>query len=1301
MFLLFKSSRLGKKKNQLVYMLFNLLNKLIMKNFYFILFLILSLLTLEKANSQQWHETDKTLPVPYLNNASDQYGSSVSIDGNYAIVGASGFNDMQGSAYILHYNGTSWETLAKLTASDWASNDHFGHSVSISGDVALVGAYKDNVNGSYSGSAYIFKKPETGWVDTTETAKLTASNGAYYDHFGYSVSISGDVVLIGAIYKYDNGSAYIFEKPETGWVDMTETAWLTASDAAYDDDYFGWSVSISGNVALIGAHNDDDNGSESGSAYIFEKPVSGWVDTTETAKLTASDGASYDYFGYSVSISGDVALIGAYGDADYGSYSGSAYIFEKPVSGWVDTTETAKLTASDGAINDRFGCSVSLFGDVAIVGARDDADNGLYSGSAYVFEQPVTGWVNITETAKLVTLDGEYGDNFGYSVSLSGDVALIGTHLDDDNGKNSGSAYIFEKPVTGWVNMTETIKILPQPYSNNINHYYGSSVFIDGDYAIIGAYGFNGFDDYIGCAYILHYNGTNWETLARLTASDGASGDYFGYSVSISGDVAIVGAYQDDDNGLESGSAYIFEKPVSGWVDMTETAKLIASDGESNDYFGYSVSISGDVALIGAYRDDDNGIACGSAYIFEKPVTGWVNSTETAKLLASDGPGYYDHFGYSVSISGHVAIIGAPGNYSNTGSAYIFEKPETGWVDTSETASFNAVGSDFGCSVSISGDVALVGAYNGRIAGVYEKPPTGWAGWIPNTAKLVASDNESYFGRSVSISGDVALIGAYDNGAYIFKKPANGWVDTTETQKFISQEEEINDYFGYSVSIFEDMALISAYRDDDNGPISGSAYFFKNFYLFEEEAAICNGEIYSWHESNYTATGIYYDSLLSINDVDSIYVLDLIVNPVYNFSEDTTICGTFIWHGNEYNTSGIYYDSITTTNGCDSVYELTLIVNSVYLIEEAVAICEGETYFTQGELQTEPGTYYDTLQTVFGCDSVIVTNLTVNAVFETVVEPAICEGENYFAQGELQTEPGTYYDTLQTVFGCDSVIVTNLTVNAVFETVVEPVICEGESYFAQGEYQTLSGTYYDTLQTVLGCDSVIITNLTVNAVYETPVSSDICAGESYDFFGTELSESGDYSHTLTSINSCDSVIALTLTVYPLPIVNLGNDTTIYDTDLILLDAGEGFAGYEWNDGSTSQTLEVNGTLLDTISYTYSVTVTDNNSCSNSDTIVITIKSSTDILSINTNPAIVKLYPNPTTGLINLSIENIGKDKIIVNIVSIDGKVIYTKEFENIADKIIEELDLTNHRKGIYLIKVFNNKTVKTERLILD
>jgi len=150
---------------------------------------------------------------------------------------------------------------------------------------------------------------------------------------------------------------------------------LTASDGG-EEDYFGTAVSISGNYAIVGAYGDDDNGSNSGSAYVFERTGDGWI---QLAKLTASDGASDDYFGRTVSISGNYAIVGAYGDDDNGLSSGSAYIFEKPVDGWVDTTETAKLTASNGRSNDYFGTAVSISGDYAIVGAYRGSVNGFSS----------------------------------------------------------------------------------------------------------------------------------------------------------------------------------------------------------------------------------------------------------------------------------------------------------------------------------------------------------------------------------------------------------------------------------------------------------------------------------------------------------------------------------------------------------------------------------------------------------------------------------------------------------------------------------------------------------------------------------------------------------------------------------------------------------------------------------------------------------------------------------------------------------------------------------------------------------
>jgi uncharacterized repeat protein (TIGR01451 family) len=235
--------------------------------------------------------------------------------------------------------------------------------------------------------------------------------------------------------------------------------------------------------------------------------------------------------------------------------------------------------------------------------------------------------------------------------------------------------------------------------------YFGGSVAISGDTAIVGAYGDNSNQ---GSAYIFVHSGGVWSQRAKLTASDGAAFDYFGYSVAISGDTAIVGAYGDNSN---QGSAYIFVKPGGGWATGNQTAKLTASDGVGGDVFGWSVAISGDTAIVGAYNDDSSR---GSAYVFVKPGGGWVTGNQTAKLTASDGV-VPDQFGYSVTLSGDTAVVGARSDNSNQGSAYVFVKPGGGWATGTETAKLTAsdgAGSDnFGSSVAISGDTAVVGAY--------------------------------------------------------------------------------------------------------------------------------------------------------------------------------------------------------------------------------------------------------------------------------------------------------------------------------------------------------------------------------------------------------------------------------------------------------------------------------------------------------------------------------------------------------------------------------------------------------------
>jgi len=377
----------------------------------------------------------------------------------------------------------------------------------------------------------------------------------------------------------------------------------------------------------------------------------------EAAKLLASDGATCDRFGDSLSLFGDTALVGAPGDAEHGSGSGSAYVLRKVGGVWV---QEAKLTASDGAPWDEFSYSVSLSGDTALVGAPYDDDRGTDSGSAYLFRNVAGVWV---QEAKVTASEGAPDDYFGQSVSLSGDTALVGAWADDDDGTDSGSAYVFRNVGGVWVQEAKLTASDAMAYD-----YFGTSVSLSGDTALVGAQW--GTDQRLasGSAYVFRDVGGAWIQDAKLTAADGAPWDEFGYSVSLSGDTALVGAHWDDDHGEQSGSAYVFRHVGSMWV---HEAKLLPDDGAPYDEFAVSVSLSGDTALLGTVRGDGIEWDSGSAYVFRKVGAVWV---EEAELAASDGA-QYDNFGCSVSLSGDTALVGAwadDDHGESSGSAYVF-----------------------------------------------------------------------------------------------------------------------------------------------------------------------------------------------------------------------------------------------------------------------------------------------------------------------------------------------------------------------------------------------------------------------------------------------------------------------------------------------------------------------------------------------------------------------------------------------------------------------------------------------------
>ena len=374
----------------------------------------------------------------------DEFGFAVAIDGNYAIVGnwrSADKGRRSGSALIYFFNGTAWIQQQRLVASDGETVDGLGRSVDIEGDIAIAGARGDDDGGSAAGAAYIFVRDGDKWK---EEDKLLAEDPGGEDIFGTSVSLSGDYALVGAYLDDDGGSAtgsaYIFKRnPQGGrWA---QTDKLNLGKQAVALDTFGVSVSLSGDTAIIGAHQRDVKGKgiDSGAAYIFVRAGEKWIEKQE---LAASDGQPGDYFGFSSAISGDYAIVGAYLNDEKGEDAGAAYIYERDAISkkW---TEKAKVTAGDTAAGDWFGYAVSIGragGNVAaMVGAPLDDDKGLDSGSVYSFAR-AGGW---TEKKKTTNSDGVEDDYFGSALDMGGTYSISGAYRDDDAGDRSGAAYIY------------------------------------------------------------------------------------------------------------------------------------------------------------------------------------------------------------------------------------------------------------------------------------------------------------------------------------------------------------------------------------------------------------------------------------------------------------------------------------------------------------------------------------------------------------------------------------------------------------------------------------------------------------------------------------------------------------------------------------------------------------------------------------------------------------------------------------------------------------------------------------------
>lgn len=732
------------------------------------------------------------------------FGSTVSVEGDFAIVGAEGQRETEpGAAYIFKRAGNTWIQEARISSLDGEPGDRFGSAVDISATHAIVGAWNDD---EARGAAYIFVKSGSAWI---QQARIEASDREIDDRFGKAVSIEGSNAIVGA-WQDDNirgegaGAAYVFGLDGNTWQQQFK---LLASDGQ-QGDRFGSAVAIQGNDVIVGAANGGFFGE--GTAYVFSGSGAFWQ---EEGKLSASDAGLSDGFGSTVAIDGDIAVVGAPIHDDQSSIDeGAAYVFERVGGNW---EERLKLRASDGASGYEFGRAVDIVGNEIAVGAGG-ANN--QAGAIYIFSRSGDVWF---ETNMLTASDNESGDAFGSALAFTGQYIIVGAPDDRNiNGENAGSVYLFSRAGVTWNQQSQLLAA-----SRLVQPGFGASVAIDGDYAVVGA---EGDAEATGAAYVYKRTGENWTQQTELAVSDGGNGNRFGRSVAISGDYIVVGAPgADNERGTDAGAAYVFLRGSETW---SEQARLIGNDGGANDAFGAAVAIDGDYILVGSPQNDNaNGNAAGAAYVYQRNGAAW---NQQIKLTAADGA-EGDRFGTSLAIQHTTVVVGSPNESAlQSGALYVFERDGVVWNEEQKmTAAVPESGASLGNDVDLDESFIIAGAQNiGAARGavyVFQRTAGRWQQHEVSVFEAVDGVSGDGFGGDVSLSGDLAMVGSSGaaggrGAAYLFQRDGSNWLQQTRLNPM---DEGGSDGFGLATALSGDHAVIGALFDDNgNGPGAGAAY---------------------------------------------------------------------------------------------------------------------------------------------------------------------------------------------------------------------------------------------------------------------------------------------------------------------------------------------------------------------------------------------------------------------------------------------------------------------------------------------
>jgi hypothetical protein len=527
--------------------------------------------------------------------------------------------------------------------------------------------------------------------------------------------------------------------------------------------------------------------------------------------------ATVDGFGSTVDLSGDTAVVGAGLDDVAGVNAGCVYVFVRSTGVW---TRQALLKSHDVTAGDEFGGSVSISGDTLVVGARQASNPLNLSGSVYVFVRTGSTW---TQQAELSVPDAAVNDLFGSSVAIDGDTIAAAAPNDDDGGSNSGSIYIFTRTGTIWSQQAKLVA--PDANTSDL---LGSRLSLSGDTVMAGVPTDDDGGSNTGSVYVFQRTGETWAAPTKIHSSDPTPSRRFGVSATVRGDLALIGNDANHD-------AELFRWTGAAWA---HEATVVPDSPSSDSDFGEgALSIMGDRIAVSDIFDGNTGLLAGAVYLFEESGGVWE---QQAKLIVSSFAGE-DLFGYSVAISGETLAAGALGDdlqSLGSGSLSIFTRGSSGWsLEASLYADDAAATSALGNAIALTGDSCLVGAESESTSGVLNSGSAylfrrDGSGWIRET-KFVAPDPASSdgFGASVALQGDTAIVGVpndddTNNGSgsvFVFVRESGVW---TQQAKLHSTIPVVSGYFGGSVSIDGETLVVGAETDLNGGSRTGAAYVF-------------------------------------------------------------------------------------------------------------------------------------------------------------------------------------------------------------------------------------------------------------------------------------------------------------------------------------------------------------------------------------------------------------------------------------------------------------------------------------------